>query len=66
MNKHVSDRLAKLVRDRNDLFDACKFLMSQVDTLARHAFSDGVDEWLEKNDAMNCGKRAIAQAEKNI
>jgi len=40
------------------------FLMSQVETLASRAFSEGQQEWLEHCDAYNAGRRAIQLADK--
>ena len=55
---------ARLIAAAPELLAACQFLMSQVETLAQHAFSEGVAEWLENNDAMNCGKRTQSQKQK--
>lgn len=38
--------------------------MSQIETLANRAFSEGQEEWLEKCDAYNAGRRAIQLADK--
>ena len=57
--RHVERiREAKLQKQLNKAHEAIRFLMSQVERLAHHAFSDEVEVWLAKNDAMNCGRRA--------
>ncbi len=41
------------------LAEALRFALSQIETLAHHAFSAEVPQWLARCDAMNCGKRAL-------
>lgn len=53
--------LNKAENERDEARTAIRFLMSQINALAHHAFSDEVDEWLAKNDAMNCGRRALGE-----
>ena len=52
-------RVAKALSERDEALVAVKFLMSQVERLAHHAFSDEVEQWLEKCDAMNCGRKVL-------
>jgi hypothetical protein len=56
-------RDARIKRAAPELLIACRFLRDQVKQLAHYAFSDGVEEWLEKCDALNCANRAIEKAE---
>ncbi len=62
---HSTRADAELFAAAPDLLESAKFLLSQVEKLAEFAFAEaeGVKEWLEKNDAVNCAKRAIAKAE---
>jgi hypothetical protein len=52
-----------LKASHSELLIACQFMAAQIERLAAHAFSGEVEQWLAKCDALNCGKRAIAQAE---
>jgi len=49
----------------DEMLTALRFGAAQIERLAEHAFSDSnTKEWLEKCDAFQCMKRAIARAEK--
>lgn len=53
-------RLAELASHRKELRSACQFLISQVERLAHIYMSEESDMWIAKNDAINCGKRALS------
>ncbi len=63
MRKLLTHSIIVKAERAEELAEALRFALSQIETLAHHAFSDEVEQWLDKNDAMNCGKRALAAYE---
>jgi hypothetical protein len=62
MNTRQIETMNALTNDLVEARIAIRFLMRQVEHLANLYMESEVDEWLAKNDAMNCGRRALGEA----
>lgn len=59
-NRELFLRAVNTLPAAQAMYDATRFLMSQVELLANRAFSEGQKEWLKKCDAYNAGRKALA------